>query len=86
MKLCNECRKTPWPFAFALFISSVTGFLTWLMLSFGGFNETEQLIGSAAVFFASAATLTHYVLSCMKRHCRQDGCHHHSQHHGTANG
>ncbi len=85
MKLCSECRKTPWPFAFALFISGITAFLTWLMLSFSGFNETEQLIGSALVFLAAAATLMHYVMSCMKRHCRHDGRHHHHHHH-TANG
>jgi hypothetical protein len=70
MKLCNECRRTPWPFVFALFIS-------WLMLSFSGFGELEQLIGTGMMFFAAAATLMHYVLSCMKRHCRHGGHHHH---------
>jgi apolipoprotein N-acyltransferase len=82
MKLCQECRKTPWPFAFALFISSFTAFLTWLMLSFSGFNDTEQLIGSSMVFVAAAATLFHYVLSCMRRHCRHGGHHHHHATHG----
>ncbi len=83
MKLCSECRKTPWHLAFAFFISGITAFLTWLMLSFSGFSETEQLIGSAMIFLAAAATLSHYVLSCMKRHCRHDE--HHQQHH-PANG
>jgi hypothetical protein len=72
MKLCTQCRKTPWPFLFALFIASVSAFLTWLMLSFAAFDATGQLIGSVLMFIAAATTLIHYVISCMKRHCKHD--------------
>lgn len=81
MKLCSECRKTPWPFAFALFIAGVTAFLTWLMLSESDFGMTERMIGTGVIFLAATATLFHYVLSCLRRHCRHD--HHH---HRAANG
>lgn len=73
MKLCTQCRKTPWPFLFALFIAGITAFLTWLMLSFSQFSANERLIGSTLVFIGAAATLVHYVISCMRRHCRHDG-------------
>lgn len=79
MKLCSQCRKTPWPFLFALFISGFTAFLTWMMLLLSQFGATERVIVTAVVFLAAAATLIHYMLSCMKRHCRHG-------HHHTANG
>ena len=81
MKLCSECRKTPWPCAFAIFIAGLSAFLTWLMLSFSGFSESERLMGSALMFVLASATLLHYVLSCMKRHCRHDRHGDHTRHH-----
>ncbi len=76
MKLCSDCRKTPWPFAFALFLASLTAFLTWLLLSESDFGMTERMIGTGLIFLAASATLLHYMLSCMRRHC-----HHHDPHH-----
>ena len=70
MKLCPKCRKTPWPFLFALFIAGFTAFLTWLILLYSQFDVTHRWVWSGVVFVAAAATLVHYVISCMKRHCR----------------
>ena len=81
MKLCPECTSSPWPFAVVLFISSVVAFLTWLMVGFAGADPTETAVGTALAFFAVSGTLLHYVLGCIKRHCRHDGrqvvAHHH---------
>jgi hypothetical protein len=70
MKLCPQCSNSPWPFGMALFITAIIAFLTWLMLSFAGASPTEDAIGTALVFVAVGATLVHYVLGCMRRHCR----------------
>jgi hypothetical protein len=70
MKLCPECRSVWWPFGVVVFISSVVAFLTWLMLSLSSVEGVIRLVGSGAVFVAVASTLAHYVVSCMKRHCR----------------
>jgi CDP-diglyceride synthetase len=70
MKLCPECRNVWWPFVVVVFVSSVVAFLTWLMLSLSGVEGVIRLVGSGAVFVAVASTLAHYVVSCMKRHCR----------------
>jgi len=37
-----------------------------------GLEGVRRLLASAAVFVVVASTLTHYVLGCMKRHCRDD--------------
>jgi hypothetical protein len=65
------------------FISAVVAFLTWLMLSLSGLEGASRLLASAAVLVAIASTLTHYVLRCMKRHCRHDteALHYHRQAH-----
>lgn len=78
MKLCSECRRTPWPFLMVFFVSSVSAFLTWLTLSYSQFGEVERLAGSVGVFLAVGGTLLHYVMACMRRHC-----HHHPQGHAT---
>lgn len=70
MKLCPECNSGVLPYAMVAVISAVLGFLTWLTL---GLSEPSPLVrigGGVAVFFAVGATLTHYVISCMRRHCR----------------
>jgi len=61
------------------FIDAVIAFLTWLMLGFAGADPLEAAIGTALVFVAVGATLVHYVLGCMRRHCRHDPekAHHH---------
>jgi len=70
MKLCPECRSARWPFVVVVFVSSVVAFLTWLMLSLSNVEGVICLLGSGAVFVTVASTLAHYVVSCMKRHCR----------------
>jgi len=80
MKLCPQCSRSPWPFVMVLFIDTVIAFLTWLMLGFAGADPLEAAIGTALVFVAVGATLVHYVLGCMRRHCRHDpekARHHH---------
>jgi ABC-type uncharacterized transport system permease subunit len=76
MKLCSDCRRTPWPFLVALFIASFAAFLTWLTLSFNQADTTQLILGVAVMFVAAGATLIHYVINCMRRHC------HHGHHHG----
>lgn len=70
MKLCPECSKSPWPFVMVFFLASVSAFITWLTLSYSQVGVLEQIAGSAVVFLAVGGTLVHYVLGCMKRHCR----------------
>jgi CDP-diglyceride synthetase len=70
MKLCPECSNSPWPFVMVAFMSAFVAFLTWLTLSLSELGMTERLVGSGAVFVAVASTLAHYVVSCLKRHCR----------------
>ena len=87
MNLCPECSKSPWPFAMVFFLTSVCSFITWLTLSFSQIGVVGQIAGSALMFIAVGGTLLHYVITCMKRHCRHEqgqapGLHHH---HGEAN-
>ena len=72
MKLCPECSKSPWPFVMVFFLASVSGFITWLTLSYSQLGLLERVGGTALIFIAVGATLLHYVLSCMRRHCRHD--------------
>jgi hypothetical protein len=55
-----------------LFLASISAFITWLTLSYSRVGFIEQIGGSALIFLAVGGTLTHYVLSCMRRHCRHD--------------
>ena len=84
MKLCPQCKTSPWPFAMVLFFSSVVAFLTWLMFGFVGADPIPTIIGTGLAFVAVGGTMLHYVLACMKRHCRHGGQtppHHHHHHH-----
>jgi hypothetical protein len=83
MKLCPECRSLGWQFVVVLFISIVVAFLTWLMLSLSSREVVVRLVGSGVVFVGVASTLAHYVVSCMKRHCRHGSAplHHHQPAH-----
>ena len=83
MKFCPQCTNSPWPFAMVLFIAAIIAFLTWLMLGFAGADPTEAAIGTALVFIAVGATLVHYVLGCMRRHCRHDPSGTDRHHHDT---
>jgi hypothetical protein len=82
MKLCPDCSKSPLPFFVVVFIASVSAFLTWLTLSYSQFDTLERIGGSAIAFLAVGGTILHYVLGCMKRHCRHGKTSRH--HHGTA--
>lgn len=87
MKLCPECAKTGWPFVVVLFIAAFSAFLTWLTLSISDLGLAERAGGSALAFLAVGGTLLHYVITCMKRHCRHGQSSrrgHHSHGRGTA--
>jgi hypothetical protein len=73
MNLCRKCGWSLLPFAMVALVSGVSAFLTWLTLTYSQFEETQVVAGSAIVFFAVAATVLHYVQSCMKRHCHHSG-------------
>lgn len=72
MKLCRECSRSPWPFLMALFVASVCTYITWLTLTYSQFGTIERLAGSLLVFLIVGGTLVHYVLSCVRRHCRHE--------------
>lgn len=87
MKLCPQCDNSPWPFVMVVFISGVITFLTWLTLGFAGANTAQAAIGALLAFLAVGTTLVHYVLACMKRHCRHNrryttSGHEHAHNHG----
>ncbi|MCF7991659.1 MAG: hypothetical protein K9M02_14540 [Thiohalocapsa sp.] len=70
MKFCRECNTSVLPYAMVVLISGTIGFLTWLTL---GLSEPPAMVrigASIGVSLAVGATLTHYVISCMRRHCR----------------
>lgn len=77
MKLCTQCKKTPWPFVMVLLIASVAAFATWLTLSLSVTDANTRLLASFAAFIAVGGTLLHYVISCMRRHCRHNREHTH---------
>jgi len=53
-----------------LFLAGVGSFITWLTLTYSQVEAIERLGGTLFAFVAIGGTLTHYVLSCMRRHCR----------------
>ncbi|HCS90334.1 MAG: hypothetical protein N838_00275 [Thiohalocapsa sp. PB-PSB1] len=67
------------------FISTMIAFMTWLVLGLAQRDPLIQISGTLAVFVAIGATMLHYVLSCMRRHCAQLGHHHHDEHSHAAN-
>jgi hypothetical protein len=70
MKFCSECRVSPWPFALVTAIAGVIAFLTWLMTGLSQPEPMMRLGATLAVFVAVEGTLVHYVMSCIRRHCR----------------
>lgn len=75
IKLCPKCDHSPLPFLMAFVIAAVCGFVTWLTL---GLSVTETLTRaaiSAAAFLVVGATILHYVLSCLRRHCPHGDLH-----------
>jgi len=72
MKLCPKCNHSPLPFAMIFVIAAVTGFTTWLVLGISVDDPGPRLVTSVVAALAVGGTLLHYVLSCLKRHCRHD--------------
>ncbi|KOR30701.1 hypothetical protein TI04_04540 [Achromatium sp. WMS2] len=72
MKFCIKCHTTLWPYLIALFIAGFAAFLTWLTLSYSEFDPTEKMLIASGTFLMVAATITHYMIACMERHCRHD--------------
>jgi sterol desaturase/sphingolipid hydroxylase (fatty acid hydroxylase superfamily) len=69
-----------------LFIASLLSFVTWLVLGFAGADLVQASAGTALAFFAVGGTMLHYVLACMKRHCRHGKASRtpqHRTHHGA---
>jgi hypothetical protein len=86
MKLCPQCKSSPWPFVMVLFFACGAAFLTYLMLGFVGADPIPTLLGTGVAFVAVGGTMLHYVLACIRRHCRHGdkgtpARHHH--HHGA---
>jgi hypothetical protein len=77
MKLCQKCSRSPLPFVMVLLISSVLAFITWLVLGLSQVEPATRLATGVVVFLAVGGTLLHYVVSCLKRHCRHDQEQHH---------
>lgn len=70
MKLCPKCNNSPLPFVMVAVVASLAAFMTWLTVGFGTREVWPPAVAAVLVFFAVGATLLHYVLACMKRHCR----------------
>ncbi|HHJ15119.1 MAG TPA: hypothetical protein ENJ80_00285 [Gammaproteobacteria bacterium] len=72
MKLCEECRKKPWPYAIALFISGFVAFVTWLTFSAAGVSLLVSRWATGIAFLLAVIILGTYMVSCMRRHCAED--------------
>ena len=70
MRLCPKCSRSLWPFVMVLAIASVTAFLTWLTLGLSLSDPLPRLGAAGLAFLTVGGTLLHYVLSCLRRHCR----------------
>jgi hypothetical protein len=70
MKLCPQCNASPLPYVMITLIAGVIGFLTWLTLGLSDWGEGPRAAAAAGACLAVGATLWHYVVSCMRRHCR----------------
>lgn len=70
MKLCKTCFASVWPFVLMTVIAGITGFVTWLTLGLSQPEPELRIAVTLIVFIAVEATLIHYVVACMRRHCR----------------
>lgn len=70
MKLCKTCFASPWPFVLMTVIAAMTGFITWLTLGLQQPDPQLRIAIAVIAFVAVEATLIHYVIACMRRHCR----------------
>lgn len=76
-KVCPHCKNSALPYVMVLVVSTVSAFVTSLTLSFAQFSDLESLIGGGLMFTVVGTTLLHYVVNCMKRHCRHGTTDHH---------
>lgn len=83
MKLCKTCFTSPWPFVLVTVIAAMTGFVTWLTLGLSQPDPQIRIAVSVLALVAVEATLVHYVVSCMRRHCRHHGTKLDHNHHLT---
>lgn len=67
---CTRCCQERWPYALVVVLAGIVAYLTWLVLEFTDSDKTVQIVGSISAFIAVGATLLHYVITCLKRHCR----------------
>lgn len=70
MKLCPKCSRSPVPFLMVIALSLILGFATWLMAGLTQVAPGLRALAGVAVFIGAGGTLLHYVLSCLRRHCR----------------
>lgn len=70
MKLCPKCGRSPWPFVMVLSFASLAAFLTWITLGLSVSETGPRALASGVVFLAVGGTMLHYVLACLRRHCR----------------
>ena len=70
MKLCPKCDNSPMPFLMVLMVAGISAFMTWLTMGLSTPVVWIRLAASALIFAAVGGTLLHYVLGCLKRHCR----------------
>jgi hypothetical protein len=70
MKLCTKCIASPLPFVMITLLAGVIGFITWLMLGLSDWGPSPRIAAGLGSGIAVAATLWHYVVDCMRRHCR----------------
>lgn len=75
MKLCSKCVRSPLPFVMVFSIASLAAFLTWTTLGLSIEETGPRAAPSAGVFLAVGGTMLHYVLACLKRHCRHGKAH-----------
>ncbi|NEV60459.1 hypothetical protein [Thiorhodococcus minor] len=70
MKLCPKCSQSRWPFVVALAVAAFVAGMTWLMLGLAAMDAWQRALIAVTVFSGVCVTLVHYVLSCLRRHCR----------------
>lgn len=71
MKLCPSCKKTFLPYLMVLLIASLASFMTWLSLSLSDVAPLASAVACVGAFLAVGGTLLHYIIACMRRHCRE---------------
>ena len=70
LKFCAECNTSPLPFVMVALIAGIVSFITWLILGLSYPEPMFRLGGAILVFLAVGGTMLHYVVSCLRRHCR----------------